>query len=171
MRRLLTFAVVAGVIGVAGAAAIDVLRDSSPRPGEDRQARETTGFQPLPFPPSLATWEGHHRRTVRLSRVVGAGWEEIRRLDPGSYTLTVRIELPHSADVDVWFESATGDTIDLLGREHLRDCRRLKDRDLCVTRVDVLQDEAEGWRLLARKIFRGPTVMHLRIRFTKTGPP
>jgi hypothetical protein len=100
--------------------------------------------------------------------VVGAGWEEARRLDPGSYALTVRIELPHAIDVDVWFESATGNTIDLLGRGHPRDCQQMKGRDVCVTRLDVLQDEVEGWRLVARKIFRGPAVMHLRIAFTKT---
>jgi hypothetical protein len=80
----------------------------------------------------------------------------------------VRIELPPAIDVEVWFEPATGNAIDLLGRGHPRDCRQLRRRDLCVTRVDVLQPEVEGWKLVARKIFRGPAVMHLRIAFTKT---
>jgi hypothetical protein len=171
MRRLLTVAVVAAVAGITAVALFDVLRGESPSGQHKGQSEpsETTLSQAQTFPPSLPSWQGVHLRTVRLSRAVGATWEEVRALDSGSYALTARIGLPHGADVDVWFESATGaSTIDLLGRGHLRDCRELKDRDVCLTRIDVLQDEAEGWRLIARKVFRGPVVMRLRIVFEKT---
>jgi hypothetical protein len=58
--------------------------------------------------------------------------------------------------------------IDVLGRGRRRDCRELEDRDICLTRIDVLQDDAEGWTLIARKIFRGSAVMRLRVAFRKT---
>jgi hypothetical protein len=170
MRRLLTVAVVAAIIGVAGAATIDILRRSSSSSDKEQSAsRDATVSQTQTFPPPLPSWQGTHRWTVRLSRVVGATWEEVRALDPASYALTVRVELPHEAEVEVWFESATGaSTIDVLGRGHPRDCRELKGRDVCLTRIDVDQGEAEGWKLVARKMFRGSAVMHLRVVFSKT---
>jgi hypothetical protein len=169
MRRVVTAGLVAAIGAILAVAAVDVLRGPSRSPGEDESILpdEATVSQPQTSPP-LARWQGVHRRTVRLSRVEGATWTEVRTLDPGSYALAVRIALPHGADVDIWFESATGRTIDLLGRGHPRDCAERKGQDVCLTRVDVFQDEAEGWRLIARKVFREPVVMRLRVVFEET---
>ena len=87
-------------------------------------------------------------------------------LDPGSYALRARFNLPHDADVDIWFESVTGPvTIDMLGRGNLRDCRAKEGRDVCVTTLEFRQRKAEVLRLLARKLSLGPMVIRLRIAF------
>ena len=87
-------------------------------------------------------------------------------LDPGSYALSARFNLPRDADVDIWFESVTGPgTIDLLGRRQLRDCQAKEGRDVCVTTLEFRQRGAEVLRLLARKLSLGPMVIRLRIAF------
>ena len=87
-------------------------------------------------------------------------------LDPGSYTLSARFNLPRDADVDIWFESVAGTgTIDLLGRGQPRECQAKEARDVCVATVDFRQDKAEVLRLLARKLSLGPMMIRLRIAF------
>jgi hypothetical protein len=170
VRRPLTIALAAALIGIAVVAVVDALRDLSSEQsvaqGSESAPREPTFSAPEPPPPK---WPEILRRTIRLERAVGTSWEEFGVLDQGSYALTARIELPHEADVDVWFESAAGhDTIDLLGRGQPRDCQANEGRDLCVARVDVRQGEAEVLRLLARKLSLGRMVIRLRIAFEQT---
>jgi hypothetical protein len=59
MRRLLTVAVVAAIIGVAGAATIDILRGSSSSSDKEQSASpEATVPQTQTFPPPLPSWQG-----------------------------------------------------------------------------------------------------------------
>jgi hypothetical protein len=168
VRKRLGLLLVVAVAGIALVAAVDALRGSSESvaPGSNAERHGPSLSTPEPRPP---TWPAQLRRTIRIDRAVGASWEEFGALDPGSYALSARFNLPHDADVDVWFESATGaDTIDLLGRGQSRDCRVRDGRDICTTAVDFSQSEAEVLRLLARKMSEGPMVMRLRIVFEQT---
>jgi hypothetical protein len=169
VRRPLTILITATLIGIAVVAAVDALRGSS----SEKPAAQGSGTEP-PEPtvstpePSAPKWPDLLRRTIRLDRAVGASWVEFGLLDPGSYTLSARFNLPHDADVDIWFESVTGSsTIDLLGRGHPRDCRAKEARDVCVTTLEFRQRDAEVLRLLARKLSLGPMVIRLRIAFEK----
>jgi hypothetical protein len=169
VRKRLGLLLVVAVAGIALVAAVDALRGSSEStvaPGSNAEPHGPSLSTPEPRAP---TWPAQLRRTIRIDRAVGASWEEFGALDPGSYALSARFNLPHDADVDVWFESATGaDTIDLLGRGQSRDCRVRDGRDICTTAVDFSQSEAEILRLLARKMSEGPMVMRLRIVFEQT---
>ncbi len=167
MPRRLTILLAAALIGIAVVAAVDALRGSS----SEQPVAQGSGTKP-PEPtvstpePSAPKWPKVLRRTIRLDRVVGTSWEELGVLDPGSYALSARFNLPREADVDIWFESVTGpDTIDLLGRGQRRDCQAKEGRDVCIVRVDVRQGEAEVLRLLARKLSLGRMVIRLRIAF------
>ena len=170
MRRRLGILLVVAVVGIALVAAVDAFRgspeQSTATQGGDARARGPILSTPQPRP---AKWPAELRRTIRIDRAVGASWEEFGALDPGSYALTARLHLPHQADVDVWFESATGaDTIDLLGRGQPRHCRVKEGRDTCTTAVDFSLSESEVWKLLARKMSAGPMVMRLRLVFEQT---
>jgi hypothetical protein len=148
-------------------AALDAFR-SAPSEQSVGQGTETEPRTPTvsTTEPSAPKWPELLRRTIRLDRAVGAAWEDFGVLDPGSHALTARIDLPHGADVDVWFESVTGnDTIDLLGRGQPRDCQPKEGRDVCVATVEVRQREAEVLKLLARKLSLGPMLIRLRIAF------
>jgi hypothetical protein len=167
VRRRLTILLAAALIGIAVVAAVDALRGSS----SEQPVAQGSGTEP-PEPtvsapePSAPKWPEVLRRTIRLDRAVGASWEEFGVLEPGSYALTAGIDVPHDADVDVWFESVTGPgTIDVLGRGQPRDCQPKKDRDVCVTTLEFQQRDAEVLRLLARKLSLGPMVLRLRIAF------
>jgi hypothetical protein len=167
VRRPLTILLAAALIGVAVVAAVDAFHGSSPEqsiaPESGTEPREPSVSIPEPRTPK---WPELLRRTIRLDRAVGAAWEEFGVLDPGTYALSARFDLPHDADVDVWFESVTGPgTIDLLGRGHPRDCRAKEGRDVCVTTLEFRQRDAEVLRLLARKLSLGPMVIRLRIAF------
>jgi len=172
MRRLLTVAVVAAVAGVVAVAVVDVLRGSSSSLGEDpSEAREASVSQPQTSPPPLPSWEGRHRWTVRLSRAVGATWEEVRTLDPGNYGLTVRIDLPRGADVYVALQSGISSssrfTLGLLGPRVPRDCRRKNEREICVSDVELPQSLPDVWRLVVRKPSEGRAVVRLQVAFTR----
>jgi hypothetical protein len=169
VRKRLGLLLVVAVAGIALVAAVDALRGSSEStvaPGSNAEPHGPSLATPEPRPP---TWPAQLRRTLRIAEPVGASWEEIGALDPGSYALSARFNLPHDADVDVWFESVTGsDTIDLLGRGQPRDCRVEEGRDICTTALDFSQSEAEVLRLLARKMSKGSMVVRLRIVFEQT---
>lgn len=174
MPRLLTVAVVGAVAAIAALAALDAVLGGSSSSKDDGESasREATVTRPLEFGPPPPSWQGIHRRTVRLEPVLAGLWTEVRALDPGSYAVSVRIEMPHGGDVDVWFEDSTGArTIDLLGRSHHGDCRELNGRDVCVSRIDIHQDAPEVWTLIARTSPRRlvASVMRLRVAFRKTG--
>jgi hypothetical protein len=167
VRRPLTILLAAALIGIVVVAAVDALRGSPSKQsiaqGTGTEPREPSVSTPEPRRPK---WPELLRRTIRLDRAVGTSWEEFGVLDPGSYALSARFNLPHDADVDIWFESVTGPgTIDLLGRGQPRDCQPKKDRDVCVTTLEFRQREAEVLRLLARKLSLGPMLIRLRIAF------
>ena len=115
-------------------AAIDAFRGSSPEQSIAQESgtepHESSVSTPEPRTPK---WPELLRRTIRLDRAVRASWEEFGLLDPGTYGLSARFNLPRDADVDIWFESVTGSgTIDLVGRGHHRDCRAKNGRDVRV---------------------------------------
>jgi hypothetical protein len=166
VRGPLTILLAAVLTGIAVVAAVDAFRDPSSEQSI-AQGSGTEPREPSSAPePRTPKWPELFRRTIRLDRAVGASWEEFGVLDPGSYALNARFNLPHDADVDVWFESVTGPgTIDLLGRGHLRDCRATKGRDVCVTTLEFRQRDAEVLRLLARKLSLGPMLIRIRVSF------
>jgi hypothetical protein len=171
VRRPLTALLAAVLIGIAAVAAVDAFRDSSSEQST-AQGSGTEPPEPTVSTPGLSApkWPELLQRTIRLDRAVGTSWEEFGLLDPGSYTLTARFNLPRDADVDIWFESVAGtNTIDLLGRGKPRDCRTKEDRDVCVTTLELRQRDAEVLRLLARKLSLGPMLIRLRIAFEQSG--
>jgi hypothetical protein len=168
--RRLTILLAAALIGIAVVASVDALRGSS----SEQPVAQGSGTKPPELTvstpePSVPKWPKVLRRTIRLDRAVGTSWEQFGVLDPGSYALSARFNLPRDADVDIWFESVTGpDTIDLLGRGQPRDCQAKEGRDVCVTTLEFRQRDAEVLRLLARKLSLGPMVIRLRIAFEQS---
>jgi hypothetical protein len=160
----------AAVIGAIAALAVyDAVRESSPPEKSTAQGVDTETPGVVSTPPSVPNWPRVLRRTIRLERAVGAGWEEFGVLDPGSYTLTARIELPHKANVDVWIEATTSaDVVYIRGPSVPRNCELRQGRDVCFARVDFVQDPGQPLRLLARKVSRGQMLIGLRIEFEKT---
>jgi hypothetical protein len=169
VRSRLTILLAAALIGIAVVAAVDALRDSSPKqPIAHGSGTEPSESTLSTSEPSTPKWQQVLRRTIRLDRAVGTSWEEVGLLDPGTYALSARFNVPHDANVDIWFEDVTGSTIiDLLGRGQPRDCRANAGRDVCVATVDFKVSEAEVLRLLARKLSLGEMRLVLRIDFQR----
>jgi hypothetical protein len=160
----------AAVIGAIAALALyDAVRGSSPPGQPTTQGGDTENPGVVSTPASVPKWPRVLRRTIRLERAVGTAWEEFGVLDPGSYALTARIELPHNANVDVWIEGTrSADGVDILGRGVPPNCELRRGRDVCLTGVDFFQDSAQPLRLLARKLSLGRMLIRLRITFEKT---
>jgi hypothetical protein len=169
VRRTITVLLAAAIGAIAALAVYDAVSGSSP-PGEPTaQDGDTDTPEVVSTPHSVEKWPRVLRRTIRLERVVGAGWEELGELEQGTYTLRARIGLPHKANVDVWIEAMTSaDVIDILGRSVPRNCERRQGRDVCLVRVDFVEGPDEPLRLLARKMSRGRMLLRLRIEFDKT---
>jgi hypothetical protein len=165
VRRLLTVLLFSALAGTAIAVVVDAFRSSPP----DEAANGDTS-KPLPTEtrvlepqlPPATTWEGEHRRTIRMDRRAGASWRETRVLDRGNCKLTLRIDLPRSADVDIAFQSGNF-TLGLFGRRVPRDCSRENERDICLSAAEFPQPHSEKWRLVVRKPVGGTS------RHTPTG--
>jgi hypothetical protein len=158
VRRPLTVLVAAGVAVVVAIAVADALRGSSP----NQDGEQTTQSRPpaaTTSRPEVASALG--RRSIRLEEVVGATWSEPVMLDPGE-PLTVRVDLPSAAEVDVWFERF-GSRIDVLDRSRRHACERQEDRELCLLRLPPSDDDSGVWLLLVRKLSAGSAVIRLSI--------
>ena len=101
-----------------------------------------------------------------MDRRAGASWRETRVLDRGNYKLTLRIDLPRGADVDVAFQWGNF-TLGLFGRRVPRNCSRENERDICLSAAEFPQPHPEKWRLVVRKLSEGRAVIRLQVAFIR----
>lgn len=169
MRRTITVFLAAVVGTIAALAVFDAVRGSSPSEESPVQGSHTETPAAVSTSASVPEWPHVLRRTIRLERAVGTSWEEFGLLDPGKYTLMALVDLRHKAKVDVWIEATTGaDVVYFLGTGVPRNCELRQGRDVCLARVDFVQDPGQPLRLLARKLSRGRMLIRLRIEFERT---
>lgn len=177
VRKIVTFVPVVAVIAIAAAASLDAFRASRPEgtTGATEQANTpksevTTARTSTAPPPPL--WEaGLQRRIIRLGHRAPAEWEETRMLDPGSFELTMRLSVPHDANVEVWLRSGTRLRIGLFDRRVPRVCRGQRGRDVCTLVIPLPQENSEEWTLVVAKWSRGKAVVRLTFAFTRVPPP
>jgi hypothetical protein len=171
VRRLLTVLLFSALAGTAIAVVVDAFRSAPPEvaSGDTSKPLPTETRVLEPELPPATSWEGEHRRTIRMDRRAGASWREARVLDRGNYKLTLRIDLPRSADVDVAFQSGISPsfTLGLFGRRVPRDCRRENEREICLSAGEFPQPHREMWRLVVRKLTEGRAVIRLRVAFIR----
>lgn len=106
------------------------------------------------------------RRLVRFGREADTKRVTVEALDTSILPLTVRIDLPHGAEIDVWMQESTGTRIDVLGRARRSDCERHGARDVCLVRYGLLPGNSAGvWSLFVRKPSKGTAVVRLAIAF------
>jgi hypothetical protein len=106
------------------------------------------------------------RRIIRLGRGAGSKTVPVEALDPASHPLSVRVDLPHRADVDIWLQDSAGQVIEVLIGDRRADCRRHGDRDICLVRYPLLPAHSAGlWTLFAQKLSEGPAVVRAAITF------
>jgi hypothetical protein len=166
---------VAALIAIAILASLDAFRGREPNESSratvsavSTPSATTTTSTTTGSPPPI--WEGEHQRTMRLGPRAGARWEETRVLDPGSYEVTMRLDLPAEADVEVWLQSGAAFTLGLFGRRVPRDCQRLKDRRVCAATVPFPQAHSEEWTLAVAKRSPGRALVHLTLEFARVPP-
>jgi hypothetical protein len=177
VRKIVTFVLVVAVIAIAAAASLDAFRASRPEgttgatePASSPESEATTARTPTAPPAPI--WEaGLQRRVIRLGHRAPAEWEETRMLDPGSFELTMRLSVPHDANVEVWLRSGTSLRIGLFDRRVPRDCRGQRGRDVCTLVIPFPQENSEEWTLVVAKWSRGQAVVRLTFAFTRIPPP
>jgi hypothetical protein len=177
VRKIVTFVLVVAVIVIAAAALLDAFRASRPEgttgatePANSPESEGTTARTPTAPPAPI--WEaGLQRRVIRLGHRAPAEWEETRMLDPGSFELTMRLSVPHDANVEVWLRSGTGLRIGLFDRRVPRVCKGQRGRDVCMLVIPFPQENSEEWTLVVAKWSRGKAVVRLTFAFTRIPPP
>jgi hypothetical protein len=93
-------------------------------------------------------------------------------LDPGTYELTFRIDVPRGARIELSFQSTTPArvTFGLFGPRVPRDCRRENRREVCSGALEIEQQRSEEWTLAARKLSAGRAVVRLQLAVTLVPP-
>jgi hypothetical protein len=107
------------------------------------------------------------RKVVALGPGRDADAVQVEALNPGTHTFTVRVALPHAAQVTIALRDEFGAVIRVLDDEiGRRDCHRHGETDVCVYHFPILATHSPGnWRVVIRKTSPEPATVRFRSAF------
>jgi hypothetical protein len=108
------------------------------------------------------------RRIAHLGCGRVKGSFAVQALNPGTHRLTVRVVLPHAADVVISIEDRlSGPTIHVLDEARRRDwCHRHGTLDVCLLDFGALEAQSPGdWIVRLRKRSPKPATVRVAIKF------
>jgi hypothetical protein len=120
-----------------------------------------TAHRTLPIRGCIAT----QSRVIRLGAGRDARFFLVQAPDPARHTFSVRLRLPRTSRVAVSIQT-TGPVLHILDRVRRRDCRRQRNKDVCVLHFPTHEAPSAGqWTVQVEKRSRPPATVRFRITF------
>jgi hypothetical protein len=108
-------------------------------------------------------------RVFRFSDEPGVRKATVEGLDLATHPLTVSIDLPRGAQVDVWMQKTPDGTLEVFDHAENRRCKARNGRERCVVRFGLLEGTSAGvWTAFVRKLSSGPARIRISFAFGPT---